>query len=156
MRDPKKWTFWTQKVDFFKPHPPCPPTKTLFLAHFVAKSGPFGRFGGGATHPPHPPWLRACFQKIVYIKCLIFVMILCGWKRLHITYNRLYFIGYMLYRHPAYLSFHHHFSCNISSILYHMNIVEEQVHVLNVFAKNGEKTQFREEKYFKNTIQARG
>ena len=37
-----------------------------------------------------------------------------------------------------------------------MNIVEEQVYDLNVFAKNGEKTQFREEKYFKNTIQARG
>ena len=56
---PRKWTFWTQKVDFFKPHPPCPPSKTLFLAHFVAKSGPFGRFGG-CVAPPAPPWLRAC------------------------------------------------------------------------------------------------
>ena len=54
VQDPKKWTFWTQKVDFFEPHPPYPPTKTPFLAHFVAKSGLFGRFGGCVT-PPHPP-----------------------------------------------------------------------------------------------------
>ena len=32
----KKWTFWT---------PPTLLQKTSFLAHFVAKSGPFGRFG---------------------------------------------------------------------------------------------------------------
>ena len=51
---PKKWTFWTQKVDFFEPHPPYLPTKTPFLAHFVAKSGPFGRFGG-CVAPPAPP-----------------------------------------------------------------------------------------------------
>ena len=36
--DPKSGRFWTS--------PPYPPTKTPFLAHFVAKSGPFGRFGG--------------------------------------------------------------------------------------------------------------
>ena len=39
---------------FFQPHPSYPPTKTPFLAHFVAKSGSFGRFGG-CVAPPHPP-----------------------------------------------------------------------------------------------------
>ena len=43
----QKRTFWTS--------PPYPPTKTSFLAHFVAKSGPFARFGGMRA----PPWLRA-------------------------------------------------------------------------------------------------
>ena len=42
---PKMWTFWMQKVDFFELHPLKPPTKTSFLAHFVTKSGPFGKFG---------------------------------------------------------------------------------------------------------------
>ena len=55
---PQKWTFWTQKVDFFWTSPPYPPTKNQFLAHFVAKSGPFGRFGGGVHRTP---WLRACY-----------------------------------------------------------------------------------------------
>ena len=52
--------FWgvrdPQKVDLLGPNsglswtsPPYPPTKTAFLAHFVAKSGPFGRFGGKAV-----------------------------------------------------------------------------------------------------------
>ena len=38
---PQKWTFWT-----------LPPHKTPFLAHFMAKSGPFG------PNPPHktPDW----------------------------------------------------------------------------------------------------
>ena len=27
---PKKWTFWTQKVDFFEPHPPLPSYKPIF------------------------------------------------------------------------------------------------------------------------------
>ena len=52
---PKEWTFWIQKVDFFEPHPPYPPTKNPFLAHFVAKSGPFGRFGGVCRTPCTPP-----------------------------------------------------------------------------------------------------
>ena len=43
-----------QKGGLFLTSPPYPPTKTQFLAHFVAKSGPFGRLGG-ASHPPHPP-----------------------------------------------------------------------------------------------------
>ena len=55
VQDPQKWTFWTQKVDFFEPHPPYPPTKTPFLAHFVAKSGPFGRFGGCIAPPGYGP-----------------------------------------------------------------------------------------------------
>ena len=52
--EPKKWTFWTS--------PPYPPAKTSFVAHFVAKSGPFCRFGG-ASHPHIPLWLRACAEK---------------------------------------------------------------------------------------------
>ena len=44
---PKKWTFWTS--------PPIPLTKTPFLAHFVAKSGPFGRFGGCIPPPGYGP-----------------------------------------------------------------------------------------------------
>ena len=54
VQDPKKmvdsWTFWTQKVDFLTLIPINPPTKIPCLVHFVAKSGPFGRFGG-ASHP---------------------------------------------------------------------------------------------------------
>ena len=34
------------KVDFLNLTPLNPPTKTPFFAHFVAKSGPFTRFGG--------------------------------------------------------------------------------------------------------------
>ena len=46
VQDPQKWTFWTQKVDFLTLPPSLNPhTKTQFLAHFVAKSGPIGRFG---------------------------------------------------------------------------------------------------------------
>ena len=45
---PKKWTFLNLT-------PPYPPTKTPFLAHFVAKSGPFGRFGGVHRTPRTPP-----------------------------------------------------------------------------------------------------
>ena len=37
------------KVDFLDLTPLNPPTKTPFVAHFVAKSGHFGRFG---TPPP--------------------------------------------------------------------------------------------------------
>ena len=40
---PKKWTFWTS--------PPQPSYKKPILAHFVAKSGPFARFGGCCTPP---------------------------------------------------------------------------------------------------------
>ena len=44
---------WTPKLGLFEPHPLNPPTKIPFLAHFVAKSGPFGRFG--IANPPSPP-----------------------------------------------------------------------------------------------------
>ena len=46
---PKSGLFWTS------PPLPYPPTKTPFLAHFVAKSGPFGRFGGCVAPPAPPP-----------------------------------------------------------------------------------------------------
>ena len=35
----------TPKSGLFELYPRNPPTKTKFLGHFVAKSGPFGRFG---------------------------------------------------------------------------------------------------------------
>ena len=41
---PPKVDLLDQKVDFLNLTPLNPPTKTPFLAHFVAKSGPFGRF----------------------------------------------------------------------------------------------------------------
>ena len=44
--DPKKWTFLNLT--------PYPPTKNPFLAHFVAKNGPFGRFEG-VRRTPAPP-----------------------------------------------------------------------------------------------------
>ena len=34
------------------PFGPNPTHETLFLAHFVAKGGPFGRFGEGCVTPP--------------------------------------------------------------------------------------------------------
>ena len=55
MLDPQKVDLLDPKSGLFEPHPLNPPTKNPFLAHFVAESGPFGRFGGGASHPPHPP-----------------------------------------------------------------------------------------------------
>ena len=58
MRDPKMWTFSTQKNWLFELHPPWnPPTNTPFLAHFATKSGPFIRFG--VVHCTPTPWLRA-------------------------------------------------------------------------------------------------
>ena len=46
---PKMLTFWTQKWTFWT-SPLNPLTRNLILAHFVAKSGPFGRLVG-AAHP---------------------------------------------------------------------------------------------------------
>ena len=55
---PKKWTFWTQKVDFFEPHPPpCPPTTTPFWPTLWLKVDLLAYLGGAS--PPAPPWLRA-------------------------------------------------------------------------------------------------
>ena len=52
---PKCGTFGPKKLTF-EPHPLNPPLKSLFLAHFVTKSGPFGRFGVVRPTPaPHPP-----------------------------------------------------------------------------------------------------
>ena len=42
-------------MDFLNLTPLNPPTKTPFLVHFVAKSGPFGRFGGCIAPPASPP-----------------------------------------------------------------------------------------------------
>ncbi len=47
------------------PFGPNPPYKTPFLAHFVAKSEPFGRFG--VVHHT-PPWLRA-WQGVSILLC---------------------------------------------------------------------------------------
>ena len=43
---PKKWSFWTHKVNFLN----LTPLTLLQKPHFVAKSGLFARFGG-ASHP---------------------------------------------------------------------------------------------------------
>ena len=51
-RTPQNVTFWTQTVDFLNHIPLNPLTKIQFLAHFVAKSGPFGRFWGPCLAPP--------------------------------------------------------------------------------------------------------
>ena len=57
-RTPKMGTFWTQKVDLLNLTHLNPLTNAPFFAHFVAKSGSFGRFEG--VHcTPAPPWLRA-------------------------------------------------------------------------------------------------
>ena len=53
---PKKVDLLDPKSGLVEPHPPYPLTKTSFLVHFVAKSGPFARFRGCVA----PPWLRAC------------------------------------------------------------------------------------------------
>ena len=47
----KKWTFWTSPLT----SPLNPPTKTSFLAHFVAKSGLFRRFGACIAPPGYRP-----------------------------------------------------------------------------------------------------
>ena len=55
VREPTKWTLWTQRVDFLNLTPVNPPTKTPFLAHFVTDSGPFSRFGAVRRTPRTPP-----------------------------------------------------------------------------------------------------
>ena len=79
VRDPPKVDLFDPKGGLFEPHPLNPPSKTPFLVHFVAKSGPFGRFGG-VSHPPHPPgygpgpWLvpvSPCFRKNLIATCNI-------------------------------------------------------------------------------------
>ena len=54
---PPKVDLLDPKSGLFLTSPPYPPTKTPFLVHVVATSGPFGRFGGCVT-PTAPPWLR--------------------------------------------------------------------------------------------------
>ena len=49
VRNPQKVNFRTQKVLFWT-SPSYPLTNIPFLAHFVVKSGPFGRFFG-VSHP---------------------------------------------------------------------------------------------------------
>ena len=57
-----------QKVDLLNLTPNNPHTKTPSLVHFVAKSGPFGRFGGCVV-PLHPlamglQWFDSLLTKI--------------------------------------------------------------------------------------------
>ena len=52
---PQKLDLLDPKSGLFEPHPLNPTTKIPFLAHFLAKSGAFGRLGVRLT-----PWLRAC------------------------------------------------------------------------------------------------
>ena len=59
--------FWwgvrdAQKSGPFQLQPLNPPTKTPFLAHLVAKSGPFGRFGG-CNPPGYGPGM--CFISVL-------------------------------------------------------------------------------------------
>ena len=58
--NPQNVNLLDPKSGLFKPRPPL--TNTPFLAHFVAKSGPFGRFVR-VRHTPAPPWLRACYNE---------------------------------------------------------------------------------------------
>ena len=57
VQDPQKVGLLEPKSGLFEPHPLNPPTftKTPFLAHFVAESGPFGRFGGCIIPPSYRP-----------------------------------------------------------------------------------------------------
>ena len=51
--DPQNVDLLNPKSGLFEPHPLNPLTKTPVLAHFVTKSGPFGRFGR-VSRTPHP------------------------------------------------------------------------------------------------------
>ena len=56
VQNPQNVDLLDPKSGLFEPHPLNPLTNTLFFAHFVAKSGPFGKFGGvHHTHSPPPP-----------------------------------------------------------------------------------------------------
>ena len=57
---PPKVDLLDPKSGLFEPHPLNLPTKTQFLVHFVAKSGPFGMFGVVRR----TPWLWACFFRL--------------------------------------------------------------------------------------------
>ena len=52
-RTPKKWTFWTQKMDFFEPHPPYPTTKPNFWPTLWLKVALLADLGG--TPPGYGP-----------------------------------------------------------------------------------------------------
>ena len=56
--EPKKCTILTSQPSLFYKNKNK--KKNTFLAHFVAKSGPFGRFGWCVVVTPHHTWLRAC------------------------------------------------------------------------------------------------
>ena len=69
VREPQKVDLLDQKSGLFEPHPLNRPTKNAFLAYFVTKSGPFGRWGG-ASHPRTPPprlraWSRSRFTPLM-------------------------------------------------------------------------------------------
>ena len=65
-QNPKKVDLLDPKSGLFEPHPLNPPTKTPFLAHFVAKSGPLGRFGGCFAPPGYGPgMLFVTFHKLI-------------------------------------------------------------------------------------------
>ena len=51
VRDPQNVDLLDPKSE---PHPLNPPTNTPFLAHFMTKSGPFGRFGVVRCTPRTP------------------------------------------------------------------------------------------------------
>ena len=54
VQDSKKVDLLVPRSGLFEPHPLNPPTKTPFLAHFAAKSGPLGRLGGCVALPAPP------------------------------------------------------------------------------------------------------
>ena len=55
VRSPQNVDLLDPKSGLFELHPLNPLTNTPFSAHFVAKSGPFGKLGGvGASHPRIP------------------------------------------------------------------------------------------------------
>ena len=56
----------------FGPHPLNLPTNTPFFIHFVAKSGPFGRFGVARR----TPWLRADICHLdLYVRACVFMWV---------------------------------------------------------------------------------
>ena len=57
VRDPKKVDLWTQKVDFFEPHPLTLLQKPHFWSTLWLKVDLLADLGVRRT--PAPPWLRA-------------------------------------------------------------------------------------------------
>ena len=73
-RTPQKWTFWTQKVDFFNLTPLNPPTNTPFLPTLWPRVDLLPDLGG-VLHPPgYGPAVYFISDAISFFKKMLIIL----------------------------------------------------------------------------------